>query len=60
MMLKMIFKSNFKDMLGPSERQSATAQPRVISITWRDCCAEMPLDAGNASVFENILSVTTT
>jgi hypothetical protein len=46
MMLKTNFKANFKDMLGPGERQSATAQPRVISITWRDWWLEVQVGAG--------------
>jgi len=46
MTLKMNFDTNFKDMLGPGERQSATAQPHLISITRRDWWLEMQLGAG--------------
>jgi hypothetical protein len=46
MMLKMNSNANFKDMLGPSERQSAGSQRRVISITWRDWELEVRLVAG--------------
>jgi len=56
--LKTNFNASFKDMLGPSERQSATAQPRVISITSRDWWPEMHLAAGKGCVVGTCLSVT--
>src|SRR5271154_2939314 len=56
MTLKINFDANFKDMLGPSERQSVTAQPRVISITWRDWRLEMLLGAGKGRKPRRVLT----